>query len=802
MTTPTRIDNILSQSEINYILSQEATQTAKTGLVSGKQDFTLELPAEIRGKLSSVMGQGLNLTTNPTVPFRWIKGDTPPHTDHAPQEFTNTYLVYLTSSPGQLVIAGTEYPIQAGTGYVFNEGLTHETIGTAGDSEPRLLLGPMNEHGQPVGGILTLYYPGGTVIYVREELGNIEYSLDQISWPSFNSTAYVKNINISTGLLYIEFITDITIQDGNSLFICESTHIQFGTRSLKNDGSRPIITIDVDNHNGILQNGYSSGPGFNHVYVYNLVVDATGRTANDSAGWLCQEYFGNGATNNYIINCSVIGGTLPGGSYGAGGIVGGYAGSGAGAELYIINCSSNSELGQKDGGIAGEYAGANGGKVVCSGCWHTGLIGNFAGGIFGDYAGDSGRAEAYKCYSTGPIGETITGNAGGIFGRFAGNNGVAIAENCYSRGLIRTDGGGIFGIGAGSDGGSANATNCYSVGAIATPGNGIYGTGKASGTATNCYAGGGTWVDAVANSLLAPPSPTSSDPVKTIWVYRGLNTPYELNGIGYTPYTATIILNTSPITLKTTFAATIPKGTATATGLVSGVNYEILEKNGGDSGSYATITINATTGAISTTTSTANGVYTLYIRNTGSYNITEFELTVEDPLPCFTPGTLVLTANGYQPVETLHAGQFVITDDGRETPISRIHKSVVPVGPRTLPVLIPKDSLGTGLPRADFTISQNHLIRVGNSGWILPKRHFNLAILTDNPDNLTYYHIELPDYTTDNLVINHGVRVESFCRSRDNSRFYEERYRRMNLSATTSGHKLSKRLARIIKSAN
>ena len=802
MTTPTHIDNILTQDEINYILTQEATQTAKTGLVSGKQDFTLELPAEIRGKLSSVMGQGLDLTANPTVPFRWIKGDTPAHTDRGPQEFANTFLVYLTSSPGQLVIAGTEYPIQAGTGYVFNEGLTHETIGTAGDPEPRLLLGPMNELGQPVGGILTLYYPGGTVIYVREELGNIEYSLDQISWPSFNSTAYVKNINISTGLLYIEFITDITIQDGNSLFICESTHIQFGTRSLKNDGSRPIITIDVDNHNGILQNGYSSGPGFNHVYVYNLVVDATGRTANDSAGWLCQEYFGNGATNNYIINCSVIGGTLPGGSYGAGGIVGGYAGSGAGAELYIINCSSNSELGQKDGGIAGEYAGANGGKVVCSGCWHTGLIGNFAGGIFGDYAGDSGRAEAYKCYSTGPIGETITGNAGGIFGRFAGNNGVAIAENCYSRGLIRTDGGGIFGIGAGSDGGSANATNCYSVGAIATPGNGIYGTGKASGTATNCYAGGGTWVDAVANSLLAPPSPTSSDPVKTIWVYRGLNTPYELNGIGYTPYTATIILNTSPITLKTTFAATIPKGTATATGLVSGVNYEILEKNGGDSGSYATITINTTTGAISTTTSTANGVYTLYIRNTGSYNITEFELTVEDPLPCFTPGTLVLTANGYQPVETLQVGQLVITDDGRTTPIFKVHKSVVPVGPKTLPVLIPKDSLGTGLPRADFTISQNHLIRVGSSGWILPKRHFDLAIPTDSHDKLTYYHIELPDYTTDNLVINHGVRVESFCRSRDNSRFYEERYRRMNLSATTSGHKLSRRVARISKSVN
>jgi hypothetical protein len=48
------------------------------------------------------------------------------------------------------------YPIQANTGFVFNEGVFHETQGT--EDVPRLLLGPMNEFAEPVG-IAVGYYP-------------------------------------------------------------------------------------------------------------------------------------------------------------------------------------------------------------------------------------------------------------------------------------------------------------------------------------------------------------------------------------------------------------------------------------------------------------------------------------------------------------------------------------------------------------------------------------------------------------------------------------------------------------------
>ena len=813
-TTPIRRDNIFTPGEIDYILTLAEVQYAKNLLVANPhvtatQDFTLELSPEIRAKLVENLGEGLDISGVAEIPFRWIKGDTPAHKDNCQTEFTNTYLVYLTSTIGQLVIAGQNYPITAGTGYVFNEGLEHETQGTT-STEPRLLLGPMSNTGRPVGGSVTLSYTGGTTIYVRENAAIVEYSTDLVAWTPLTMPSFVNNTDNSGGLLIVEFITDITLPICWELFVCQSGDIQYGSRSLKNDGTRPIITIVNNNFEGLIRNGDGGTNGTSNIYVYNLVIDATGYTINAGSGWFGNSYYGKAAADNYFINCSVIGGTLPGGAFGSGGIVGAYAGSGTGGNLKIIGCYTACTLGQSDGGIVGAYAGQSGGQVYCDYCWHTGVIGNSAGGIFGDYAGTTGTAEANKCYTTGTIGQ----NAGGIFGRYAGYDGNAAATNCYSRGYIAAGGGGIYGLEAGTTTGNADATNCYSAGSVTTSGNGIYGTGKVGGTATNCYMANGSWTNIAANAALAPVVPLVSSPVQTIWVYRGSDTPYEIKHMGHTPYAQTIILETSPLTYLTTFSATIPKGTATAAGLISGVvvNYEILQKVGGHPGSYGTITINSTTGAISTTTATVNGFYTLYIRNTGSYNITEFELIVEDPLPCFTPGTLILTPSGYLPVETLQRGQQVITDDGRTTRIIRVHKSVAPVGPKTLPVLVPKASLGYGLPHADFTISQNHLIRVGSQGWILPKRHFALAVpldiavpldlavpLDQSAATLTYYHIELPDYTTDNLVINHGVRVESYCQSRKVPEFYAERYRRMN-SATAGANQFNRRLHRRLHS--
>jgi hypothetical protein len=74
--------------------------------------------------------------------------------------------------------------------------------------------------------------------------------------------------------------------------------------------------------------------------------------------------------------------------------------------------------------------------------------------------------------------------------------------------------------------------------------------------------------------------------------------------------------------------APLPAGSSTDPAIVSGKAYTLLQIAGGDIGSYGTITLDSTTGVISTTTATAPGTYTLYIRNNGSYNISEFDLTV------------------------------------------------------------------------------------------------------------------------------------------------------------------------------
>jgi hypothetical protein len=75
--------------------------------------------------------------------------------DVGSSKFQNTYLLYLNDSPGEFIVDSEIYPIQCNTGFVFNEGLSHQTLST--ERVPRLLLGPMNEFAQPVGSPLTYF---------------------------------------------------------------------------------------------------------------------------------------------------------------------------------------------------------------------------------------------------------------------------------------------------------------------------------------------------------------------------------------------------------------------------------------------------------------------------------------------------------------------------------------------------------------------------------------------------------------------------------------------------------------------
>lgn len=162
MNTGQQFTEILTEAELSYFLSHPDVIAAKARLdaITGERALiylNIVLPESLRVSLGERLG--IDLVHVNTIPLRWIKGDSAPHVDRslAGGSFENTYLVYLSDSPGQLVLGDATYPIEQNTAYRFSEGINHETIGAAGTS--RLLIGPMNESGLPVGGANITYFP-------------------------------------------------------------------------------------------------------------------------------------------------------------------------------------------------------------------------------------------------------------------------------------------------------------------------------------------------------------------------------------------------------------------------------------------------------------------------------------------------------------------------------------------------------------------------------------------------------------------------------------------------------------------
>jgi hypothetical protein len=157
---PSLFTDVLSDEELQYLNTLPEVLAAKASLEfrsSGMVYFSVPVTDSIRATLQSRFGLQL---TRSSIPMRWMKGDTAPHIDTGASHFDNTYLLYLNDSPGELIIDSHAYPIRANSGFVFNEGLTHETQHT--ENVPRLLLGPMNEWAEPVGASVVFYYPTET----------------------------------------------------------------------------------------------------------------------------------------------------------------------------------------------------------------------------------------------------------------------------------------------------------------------------------------------------------------------------------------------------------------------------------------------------------------------------------------------------------------------------------------------------------------------------------------------------------------------------------------------------------------
>lgn len=466
-------------------------------------------------------------------------------------------------------------------------------------------------------------------IYIRQSGGDIEYKADNADWDTIISWPLtISSTNPIGDVLPILFTTDITFDSVDQYFVCANPNLQFGSKTLNTDGSRPTININVNDYPGLIQNGTDSNNGVNDIYILNLIVDGSGGTLAEDAGWICQSYYSKLGSGNFIVNCSSIGDILSSNS-GAGGIVGAFATLNGGT-LKIIGCNSTGSIGDACGGIVGGFAGQDNGTIIVSKCWSSGSInGSKAGGIVGTYAGVSyGSIIISECFSLG----NIESASGGIVGTYASDTSGNVAITaCYTRGDITAEGGGIVG-GFINGSGTISVTNCYSSGASGSSTNGIVADSSSGVSIANCYAAYDSWSDSAASQLQGYPI---SSNVGTIWTTQGVNKPFNLTNFGYTPYQLQNITSSGQ-NLITQFNATVDAGNKTINAVIGSLIYSILGITGGVPASYGTITINSTTGEISTLGTTKAGTYQIYVGNIGyfsGYNSTIVNLTVNSSGP-------------------------------------------------------------------------------------------------------------------------------------------------------------------------
>jgi hypothetical protein len=150
-------------------------------------------------------------------------------------------------------------------------------------------------------------------------------------------------------------------------------------------------------------------------------------------------------------------------------------------------------------------------------------------------------------------------------------------------------------------------------------------------------------------------------------------------------------------------------------------------------------------------------------------------LNVVTDVPCFCSDTDIATPSGDRKIETLRAGDTVLTEDGRAVQIAWIGASHYSQHhardtQALRPVTIRANAFGAGVPLRDLTVSPQHRIIVEGPECELlfdsPRvfviaRHLPDAV-AHSPDpegDVSYYHILLENHE---ILLANGLPVESF----------------------------------------
>jgi hypothetical protein len=243
----------LAEYDIDHILRLPEVIHAKgkiDRLSNGQIDFSINIPASLKKQIGNKMG--INLSRMETIPMRWIKGDTPPHSDcikdfakdvakDCAKYFANTYLAYLTDSKGRFIVNGNTYTISKGAAYVFSEGLRHETSGTG--SEPRLLLGPMSEDGNSL--MMELIPPRPVREYDQILSGDV--IITKVKSDDYTHKITFSKKNISKVLMY-QVWSDTSVELNNDRRVREidaTTWVESAFRKVE-EGSLDNLSSDCD----------------------------------------------------------------------------------------------------------------------------------------------------------------------------------------------------------------------------------------------------------------------------------------------------------------------------------------------------------------------------------------------------------------------------------------------------------------------------------------------------------------------------------------------------------------------------
>ena len=139
-------------------------------------------------------------------------------------------------------------------------------------------------------------------------------------------------------------------------------------------------------------------------------------------------------------------------------------------------------------------------------------------------------------------------------------------------------------------------------------------------------------------------------------------------------------------------------------------------------------------------------------------------LGVSAEVPCFAAGTRLRTPRGDVAVESLRAGDLVVTASGEFRPVKWIgHRDVDCVRhaapEKVWPVRVAAHAFGANLPVRDLYLSPDHALFVG--GVLIPvKQLINHDTVEQRPvDAVTYYHVELDRH---DVLLAEGLPAESF----------------------------------------